>query len=188
MYKRLLIAALLGSSVLVAGAMPAFTADSGSVVGTVNVPPAPVPCLTVSVSAIGFGTQPFSDPALAITPIVNASPAIHLTACSTAAQRVSMAASDAATASGGTWDVPDIGERNTCGFGPNVYPTASRARDHDRAPRGRLYNAFTELNGFQPMPAGFETDVTAGLQMPCRGSAGAGECVTMTFSFLAVLA
>lgn len=184
MYKRLLISALLGSSVLVAGAMPAFTADNGSVVGTVSVPVPPAPCFTLDRSTVDFGTQPFSDPAAIVTPGSPAFPPVQVTSCSTAAENVLGAASDATVPSGGSWDAAEADNSNTCAIGLNSYkPGWSYG--------GRLYNprpdgSFAPQAGLD-LAAGEGVPVVFHLQMPCRGSAGAGENVSMTFMLLAVL-
>jgi hypothetical protein len=179
--------ALIGATALAASAVPAFTADNGSVVATVSVAPPPAPCIMLTPGSIGFGTLPFSDPAAASTPLQDASPQVHFTSCATAGENLFLAASDATTASGGSWDVPNFGNDNTCTSGSNLYQPyfASFAFGS-----GRLYNPaadgtyFTRVGAFS---AGQAADLKFQINMPCRGSAGAGEIVSMTFSALAVL-
>jgi hypothetical protein len=176
---------LLGVAVLAAGAVPAFTADSGSVVATVNVGAPPAPCLTLSTSAVDFGTLPFSDPAAASTPTERASPSVHVASCSTAPEVVWLGANDATTASGGTWGIPGgLNSENTCSLGPNLY-LPSYATSSPFLGAGRLYRSWVSLPTFAPNAG---TDLTFQIQMPCQGSVGAGETASMTFTVAATIA
>lgn len=181
-----ILSAVLAGIAIAVGAVPAFTADSGSVGATVTVPPPPAPCLTVSVTSVDFGTLEFSDPAASGTPRELAAPSTTVRSCSTAPEYINVRGSTATTASGGVWSplrtfstVP----ANTCTLGSN---------------RHVLYAVGTLLNlqldtsfrrlASTPFNPGVGSGVGFEIKMPCRGSAGAGETASMTFSFLAVLA
>ena len=171
-----------------ATAVPAFTADSGTVTATVTAQAPPAPCITLSRSTVDFGTLPFSDPAVSPTPLHTASPAVRVTSCSTAAENVFGAVSDAAIASGGSWDVTDRNDSNTCDVGLN---SSKPGWNHPNI-SGRLYNPRPD-GSFAPQPplalaASAGADVTYWIQMPCRGSDGAGQTASMTFHLLAVTA
>jgi len=184
MSKRVLIlAAAMAATALVSAAMPAFSADSGSVVATVAVTLPPAPCITLSTGAVDFGTQSFSDPAAASTPIVDASPAVHVTSCSTAVEKLSLSASDATTISG-AWHISSTPPNNTCSLGPNVY----EALYGPPGIKNFFYGNPTPVANQGTLAVGGATDLIFSLRMPCRGSAGAGETATMTFTTLAVLA
>jgi hypothetical protein len=176
------VAALLGAAALAAASGPAFSSDNGSVVATVNVAPPPAPCITLSTTAVDFGTLSFADPAAASTPLVTASPAVHVTSCSTADEKLMLAASDATTTSGGTWHDAAAYYPNTCSAGPNAYEPQWSSPTRG----GLLYNTPTQITPTLLAAQGF--DVRFLMRMPCRGSAGAGETATMTFTTLAVLA
>lgn len=179
------LTAVLAGTAFAAGAVPAFTADSGSVVGTVRVPTPPAPCITLSGTAVDFGTLPFSDPAAVSTPNVDGSPSLALASCATAPEIVSLAATDATTASGATWAVADAVRQNTCQAGLNVYMPNYRTSGPFLG-AGQLYrDVRRSLPVFAP---GGGTTLTYQIQMPCRGSAGAGGSATMTFSLLALIA
>jgi hypothetical protein len=187
MRKRLRLAvALISATALAASAVPAFTADNGSVVATVSIAPPPAPCLTLSTGAVNFGTLPFSDPAAASTPTNSASPGVRVTSCGTADEKIFLAASDATTASGGSWDVASSSSSNTCSHGSNVY------EPHYASPlgSGRLYNPRNDgsfATQLTVLSDGTLVDLTFRIQMPCRGSVGAGETASMTFMTLAVV-
>ena len=182
MRKRLgLLTAVLGCAALAVGAIPAFTANSGSVVATVNVPPPPAPCVTVDQATVDFGTLSFSDPAAAGTPTQYASPAVRVASCATTLEHIDVRASAATTTSGGVWQALSsitTAPANTCQRGVNVYiPYYSESFGDVRIP-----NRIPSLN------PGVGATLTFGIKMPCRGSVGAGESASMTFSMLAVLA
>ena len=186
MRTRLVLAiAGLTTIALAAGATPALTDDgTGTVVATVTAQVPPAPCLQLNVTSVDFGTQPFSDPAAGTTPIVKATPAVHLTSCSTASEDVYFTASDATTLAGDVWQ-NSASESSTCTIGLNAY----KAYWFGGGGGGRAYepNPDGPLPTLMPSPAGLGTDVTFGLVMPCIGSVGAGEAFSITYSLTAVV-
>jgi hypothetical protein len=182
MRKHIVLLALLSFLAVLGAAGPAFTADNGSVAATVSVAQPPAPCITLSTGAVDFGTLPFSDPAAASTPISVASPGVHVTSCSTADENISLAASDATTASGGTWDGASSAFSNTCSLGPNVYEPYYGSPNGG----GLLYNTPTQVGPVLGAAQG--EDLTLKMRMPCRGSVGAGGTASITFTTLAALA
>lgn len=169
--------------VLGAGTVPAFTAGSGSVVATVFVEPPPGPCLTLNRTSVDFRTLPLSHPALASTPTGTSDWNVLITSCSVLPQPVSFAASDATTASGSTWAVADTVAANTCAFGTDVFAPGWTAGGLGG---GRLFKAVR--TPYATIPPGETYSTLFTIQMPCRGSAGVGEVVTMSFDILATVA
>jgi hypothetical protein len=184
----LLLAVLGIATALAAGAVPAFTAGNGTILGTVNVPLPPAPCLTQNGATVDFGTLPFADPAASGLALQTASPAIRVTSCSPAPEKILGAASDATIPSGGSWDAGDANVANTCTVGLNHYQPGWTKNN---VLQGRLYNPRPDGSFAAQSPptlaAGGAVDVSFWLQMPCRGSVGAGETASMTFFMLAVL-
>jgi hypothetical protein len=157
----------------------------------VSVPVPPAPCFTLDGTSVDFGTLSFSDPAAAETPLESASPAIRVTSCSSAAERITGAASNATFAVVGRfWEAMDSNTANTCdvatGGGVDLYAPFW----HRPGGQGRLYNPRPDGSfvgtGFQ-LAAGAGGDITYQLKMPCRGSVGAGGTASITFYLLAVL-
>jgi hypothetical protein len=188
MRKRLLMAALLGSAMLVAGAVPAFTADNGTITGTVSVPAPPAPCIELSTSTLDFGTQPFAASGASSQ---GYSSAMGLTNCSTALERYFVSATNAAGPSGG-WALTQ--SWGTCDGQLNRYGLASEER-----PEGRLGPGLrtTPIALFHTRPGvpdlltwydPGETDSFAfRIGMPCIGSDGAGESFSFTIALLALV-
>jgi hypothetical protein len=186
MRKRLwLVTTMIGCVALAGGALPALTAENGTVVAKVSVPLPPAPCLTLDGVAVDFGTLSFSDPAAASTPLVAASPDVHVSSCSTTGENLSISATNAHTTSGGTWQVADQALDNTCSLGPNVYEAW-----YFVGPNGNMFRSTPTpiFPGSTTLAAGGGVDITFKLRMPCRASAGGGETATMAFTTLAVLA
>ena len=184
--RFVLLTTVVASAALTLGAAPALPAETGSIVATVAVPAPSAPCLTLNGGAVDFGTASFSDPAAPSTPSKAGTPAIRVTSCTTAPETIFAAVSDASISTGGSWDVASVTRSNTCTFGLNTY----MADWTNRAGSGRIYNPLPNgsFGGFGlPLAAGQGDDVTFSIQMPCRGSVGAGGTASMTFSMLAVL-
>jgi hypothetical protein len=168
---------LLGVIALAAGAVPAFTADNGSITGTVSVPDAA--CIELSSTSLDYGTVPFAASGSASRGF---SSAITFTNCSSAVSRFAMSGTDA-SGTGGSWSLTDdwlncdgrlnrygLFEVETDGF-PGVYlTTAPKTLVHHRAPANTVEDTFGP---------GEADELAFILDMPCAGSAGAGR----TFSF-----
>jgi hypothetical protein len=182
----LFLTALLSATALAASAAPAFSADSGSVVGTVSVPAPPAPCIQLSDQALDYGVRPFST-AAAVSSIGRS---LLLTNCGTAGENVLASATDASGPSGSwtlfawptfvgnpcpttntfslLWGLGDPGSQNM-----SLSSTPRMATDTSGAP--------------WVVPAGHVSGTNLGLFMPCQGSNGAGETKTFTATFTAVM-
>jgi hypothetical protein len=179
---------------LAAGAIPAFTADSGTLTVGVTAEAPATPCVTVTPDTIDFGTLPFSTPTARITR--EAATMARVTNCGAASQNVMAAGTDAASSSGGSWnlglwsDAPPEG--NPCVVGPNLYflntNTTAGAVVVTRSTITKT-SAFLLAPGLAPAvwPASASTDIGLELTMPCRGSNGGGEAKTLSITFTAVV-
>jgi hypothetical protein len=190
--KLAVVTAFLGLIALAAGAVPAFTADSGTVTASISVPAPPVPCLTVTPTSLDYGTQPFStNNGAGLNPI-----GTNLTVnfCGTAAGQNLLASTTAATGPSGSW--------TPSAYNPGVNPCPSVNVFYLE-----VYNALANTSpppaialtsALAPVPASLggppevfpsgDQLVPVRLTMPCQGSNGAGETKTFTVTFTAAVA
>jgi hypothetical protein len=165
-----------------AGAVPAFTADSGKVTVsiTATAPEAPAPCLTVSPSGVDFGSHPFSRPDHGEVD----ERTVTVTSCATggASERVSVVGTDP-TGPTGTWTLASAQE--------TFCPAVDRlSLELDRLAGGdQVAQTVTTSAGFLPVTWAPDEakDFRLVLVMPCQGSHGAGETRTTEITFTAVV-
>jgi len=187
MRKYFLATVALALVALTASAVPAFTADSGTVTVSVTAQAPPAPCVTVTPGTVNFGTLPFSADAGA--GISEGDTDVDIANCGTAGQNLLGATTDAVGPSGAWTPLPYLGTVDPCAapnrfylylFGfttPALFMTATPAP------------VTTTLIG--PTAAVFPVGVKTfrlGIYMPCRGSNGAGETKALTATFTAVVA
>lgn len=200
MRTRLLAAVVaLAGLLLAAGAVPAFTADSGTVNVTVAAEPPPAPCLLVSPGGVDFGTNPYSRPGARSNAYGDAP--VRTESCSTAPQNVSVVGTDASGASGswelGYWatDAPPQGNPCDASRG-NLYFLGTNGSSGDPslirdsiAKTPRLLSDYDANN--QVIPGVWQPGGVANIQleitMPCQGSNGAGEQKSLSISLTAIV-
>ncbi len=171
MKKRLTGAGLLAACTIAASATPAFGDEIGTVSAQVTVA---APCVQVSPAQLDFGTLGFSSTAAD----VGASRPITATNCGASASLLGHGTN--ATATGGaTWLIQASGT-DVCSS-PNRYiqridtgPTSIPLSLQDVTLRALAVGEAAGLNAI--------------VVMPCAGSNGAGEVVTFSYVFTAVLA
>lgn len=160
----------------VAAAGPAFGADSGSVALTVT---AATPCITVAPTApVDLGTARFSTTTNPAS--LQSSSPISFRNCGTTNVDVFMRGTDA-TGPTAVWALQD---NESCSAGPNNYFLAVGATFFvSKANRPAPKNAAGE-NTYSPDES---MEYTPLLQMPCTGSDGAGEQMSLEIVFTATL-
>jgi len=189
MRQRFAFAVLFGATALAVGAVPAFTADSGTIAGTVTAAAPPAPCIQLSTTSLDFGTAPFGPPQVLR---VGISGAITFTNCSTAVSSFGIAGTDAAGPAG-PWTLTDgwricDGRLNRYGllwfdvpegFNGDTLSTTPKTLTHYRAPANTLEQTFNpgEADAFR-----------FSIYMPCAGSNGAGETYSFSIGLTATVA
>lgn len=193
MRRRLLFTvAALAAAGLAAGAVPAFTADSGSVTVTITAETQATPCITVAPTSLDFGTMAFSTAGSLSTRFVGgAGTSPTVTNCGTAGQSLTLTGSNA-TGTSGSWTISgDVRGTNQCPTLDRFNLTGHRELDANQGihlttfPRQVLAPGGTDPYVQNPDVAdnfGFTLD------MPCDGSNGGGEQKTLTVTFTAAIA
>ena len=193
MRRRLLCAvAAAAVAALVAGAVPAFTADTGTVTVTVTAEPPATPCITVAPPTLDFGTLAFSTAGSLSTRFVGgAGTSPTVTNCGTAGQNLTLTGSNASGA-GGSWIISGSAR------GTNQCPTVDRINltGHREADANQGIHLTTSPRlvlapgGVTPyvQGAGLADNFGFTLDMPCQGSNGAGDEKTLTVTFTATIA
>ena len=174
-----LSAALLSVAALSGGAIPALSADNGTIVGTVTAN-APAPCIQLSATSLDFGSVSFAANG---SDSRAESSGVAVTNCSTAVSTVAIAGTDA-SGPGGAWTLTDEwlncdGRLNRYGlftvelperFSGDYLVSTQRTLHHRRPPANDGVATFdpteSETFAFQ-------------VSMPCVGSVGSGA----TYSF-----
>ena len=192
MRKRLLFTvAALAVAGLAAGAVPAFTADSGSVTVTITAQPAATPCITVAPTTLDFGTLAFSTAGtLSRRFIGGTGVSPTATNCGTADQTMTITGSNANSTSG-SWTITGAAD------GTNPCPTLNQFnltghREADANQEIRLTTSpvlVRAVGGIGPYVQGPGLSDNFGftLNMPCQGSNGAGEQKTLTVTLTAAI-
>jgi len=178
MTLRYLALGAFALTALAASAVPAFSADNGTVNAKVTVA---APCLTVSLTAgatqLDFGTTPFGGGS-------SYSNGISLTNCASAAENISARGTNAtSTTSTASWTLQD--SPRTCPSTPNVYVLATQAWNSDGTLTLGPGSATFLSTSDKPLVSGLSPGsrpVFTSISVPCPGSAGAGE--TMSFQFI----
>jgi hypothetical protein len=183
--------AALATAGLIAGAVPAFTADSGTVAVTMTAQPAATPCVTVAPPALDFGTLAFSTSgALSRRFVGGAGVSPTVANCGTADQFMTITGSNA-TGTSGSWTISGDAD------GTNQCPTVGRFnltghREADANQEIRLTTSpvlVRAVGGVGPYVQGPGLSDNFGftLDMPCQGSNGAGEQKSLTLTFTAAI-
>lgn len=176
LWRRSCPLAVLGALVVVtvfaASAVPAFTADNGSVAATVTVA---TPCITIDgLTSIDFGVKSFSTPgAPEAFSVVDS-----YTNCSSAGENVSARGTNAT--SGGsppvTWTLTP--NNNPCDAGANQFAMSI-------AKGGTFFLNASSDTQVETLGSGVASTVGLQLHMPCSGSAGTGQQMSFEYIFTA---
>ena len=193
MRRRLLLTiAALAAAGLAAGAVPAFTADNGTVTVTITAEAQATPCITVAPTSFGFGTLEFSAPGALSTQFVGqAGTTPTVTNCGTVGQEIFLATTNA-TGTSGSW--------TPAGQAVNTNPCPALDTFNLSANRDGVSQAFFSRlsgtavpaladngQGSYVQPAGGSDLFGFQLDMPCQGSNGAGEEKSFTVTFTGVI-
>jgi hypothetical protein len=185
--RSLAAAAVLAVLALAATAVPAFTADNGTITVSITAQAAVAPCVTVSPGTVDFGTLPFStDDGAGLS---QGSSDITVGFCGSASGQNLMGSTTNASSASGAWtpqplttsiDVCPATDRFMLGvFG---FTTPQLVLTGTPAP------VLGSLGGPPAVfPAGDKV-FRMTFYMPCQGSNGAGETKTLTTTFTAVVA
>jgi hypothetical protein len=185
MLRKLAFAATAASlAVLVGGAVPALSSESGAVAVSVSAEAPAAPCLTVTPASVDFGTRPFSgaSPSLGRADLTFRN-------CGTAIENVLGSATDASSPAG-TWTLVQRfgGTVSPCPtldtFNLNITVTGAGGLPFGYTP-APLRDANAQIGAFSP---GVSYPGQLDLTMPCQGSNGPGETKTLTATFTAVVA
>jgi hypothetical protein len=185
MRKYLYGALALAAIATAATAVPAFSADSGTVAVSVTAQAPAAPCLTVTPETVDFGTLPFSS---SNTDISQRDADITFNFCGTASGQVLLGSTTPATGPSGSWTPRNDGGNVQPCPGPNqFYLTIFGFANGIPA----LYMTGTPapVLGAGGDPLSFAGSILTKLiiRMPCKGSNGAGETKTLTTTFTAVV-
>jgi hypothetical protein len=175
------VISLLGLVAVAAGAVPAFTADNGSIAGTVTATAPPAPCIQLSTTSLDFGTTRFA--VAPQTSSVGISGAITFTNCSTAVSSFGVAGTDA-TGPAGPWTLTDgwrvcDGRLNRYGLLWWDSPEGFNGDNLSTTPKTLTHHRGTDTTVVQTFDAGESDAFRFSIYMPCVGSNGAGQ----TYSF-----
>jgi hypothetical protein len=171
--KKRLVAGLLTACAISVSAAPAFGDSEGTVSGRVSVA---APCIEVTPAQLDFGTLGLSPNA---TSPVGASRPLTVTNCGTASENVFARGTNATSTAGTTWTLE-----------PNLSDLCSTLNRFTQAiDTGPLSIGLSTANQAVASVAGGQaSSLNALLVMPCVGSGGAGEVMTFSYLFTAVLA
>jgi hypothetical protein len=188
MHRRLLTLTVgLAALALAATAVPALTADSGTVTLSITARAPAAPCLIVTPGSVSFGTLPFSTNAGAGMSTADAN--ITTTNCGTAGQNLLGSTTDATGSSGSWTPFAYTGSVDPCvapnGFYLSIFGFNTPSLFLTHTPAAVL----AALGGASPavFPPGDKV-FRMTLVMPCQGSDGAGETKTLSSTFTAVVA
>lgn len=183
--------AALAAAGLATGAVPAFTADNGSVTVTITAEPAAAPCITVAPTTFDFGTLAFSAPGTLSRRFVGGvgtTPTV--TNCGTADQTLTMTGSNA-TGTSGSWTPTGAADgTNPCPTLDTYNLTGHREADANNEIRLTTSPVLVRAPGgalpYVQSPASAD-NYGFTINMPCQGSNGAGEQKSLTVTFTAAL-
>jgi hypothetical protein len=173
--RAIVFAALFGATSMAVGAAPAFTADNGSVTATVSMQAPAAPCLTVDPSSLDYGTMDFAQ--YGEQPVAIAS-------CGSANQHTLVSATDADGPVGHwllTADYICPGPVDRYSVRVNIFGVAQVWVTNDAALIADSGSPLVWAPGESP-------GASLSLYTPCAGSSGAGEAMTFTTTFTAVVA
>lgn len=169
-----ILSVLLAAGLYAGSSVPVFSADNGTVTATVSVQD--VPCITLGVTTLNHGTKAFSSTTL-VTDTKNIS---NIDSCSSAAQTL-LATGSNATGSGVTWT--PVATVNCSSTPKNQYRMALR---NPGPPT--VINLSLAAQPFGSLSADQQDFLAeATLTMPCTGSDGAGETMSMSITLTATV-
>jgi len=188
MRKYIYGALAVAAAAMAATAVPAFSADSGTVAVSVTAQAPAAPCLTVTPGTVDFGTLPFSaDNGAGLR---QGDSDITVTNCGTAGQNL-LGSTTNATGPGGSWTATSYYPSLTiapCPAPDRFYLSIFGFTVEDLLMTGTPAPVLASLGGSPAVfPAGDKV-FRMSLIMPCVGSNGAGEAKTLTATFTAVVA
>lgn len=168
-----LLAGVLAIGLLAASSGPAFGDDEGTVSAQVT---AAAPCIQVTPATLDFGTLGFSQSQVSFA---SASRPLDVTNCGAAIGLLGRG-SDATSTSGAAWDLDTDGELDC--------PTTDRYVQRVDTGGASVPLHDTSDTNLRALGAGEVADLGAIVVMPCVGSSGAGQVMTFSYTFTAVLA
>jgi hypothetical protein len=172
---------------LAVGAVPAFTADNGTITVTITAEAPASPCIEFATppgTQVGFGTRPFSTTAQVSSGLGDVAP--RFWNCSTATQTFLIAGTDAVS-SDSTWTLGG-GVGNPCptqGIYRLFYNTDNIGSWPIAKTNALLKNLSTGATTFTP---GELHSLGLELAMPCQGTAGAGRTFSLSVNLTAQIA
>jgi hypothetical protein len=180
--RRRLVAVAAATAAVVLAPLSARAADTGSVGARVVAGVAP--CITINSPSnnalVDFGSLPFSaTPGSSQAP---GSPDITIANCATASESL-LASGTNATAANATWTL-SAGLPNQCSNNLNVYRLA--LRDANQADLFLTTNNQTVGTLGTAIPGSTITR-TPRITMPCSGSGGNGQTMSMSYNFTATI-
>ena len=183
--------AALAAAALVLTAVPAFTADTGTVAVTVTAQAAATPCITVVPTTLDFGTLAFSTAGVLSRRFIGgAGVSPTVTNCGTADQFMTLATTNA-TGTSGSWTPTGAADgTNPCPAVNTFNITGHREADANQGIRLTGSPALVPaVGGIGPYLQGPGVSDNFGftLNMPCQGSNGAGEQKSLTLTFTAAV-
>ena len=174
--KVQVLCALVGLVAFGVSAVPVFGADSGTVNAQVSA--GVTACITTTTDAansnVDFGTLSFNATGASV--VSNGSPSITVANCGSTTQSLFARGTDA-TGTSATWTLTNGTVCDTSGT-PNQYRLGINPL------AGPLWLTTTNLNVASQMVSGSNTYVP-NLVMPCTGSQGNGQTMTMSYIFTA---
>jgi hypothetical protein len=192
MKKRwLATVAALAAAALAMSAVPAFTADTGTVAVTVTAQAAATPCITVAPTTLDFGTLAFSTAGVLSRRFIGGTGTSPTVAnCGTADQFMTLATTNA-TGPSGSWTPTGAADgTNPCPAVNSFNITGHREADANQGIRLTSTPALVPaVGGVGPYMQGPNVSDNFGftLNMPCQGSNGAGEQKSLTLTFTAAV-
>ena len=184
MRRAVVVCGVLAVLAFGASAVPVFGADSGSVNAQVTVQQAPAACITVPTTTVDFGTRPFNPPGNSNTS--SAAP-ITVTGCATGGngQRL-LARGTNAIGADASWELTTA---PVCvADGAQVFRTNRFNLWLSGGPSGTVQLAATDSVVRPQMGPVEEFSASPTITMPCEGSSGAGQTMSMSYIFTATLA
>jgi hypothetical protein len=174
--------ATLGIAVLAMGAVPAFTADNGTVNVSVTASAPAGPCIEVTGTDVSFGTLPFSSTSQTGFAYGNVNPRFRN--CSTVDEDVAIEGSDA-TGPAATWAlVPGL---SNCGGSSPALDEYHLSYFVDGGNRQSVTKAKTALLTSAAPAASPDHELVLQLITPCVGSKGAGQTFAASVVLTATL-
>ena len=173
MKRRLIGAGLLAACAIAASASPAFGDDVGTVSAQVT---AAAPCIQVTPAQLDFGSLSFSQSSASA---VAGTRSVTLTSCGGGSQNVFARGTNATSSTGTTWVLE-----------PNVSDLCSTMDRYMQRVSGDAGSVplSTQNAPVASLAASQAVARDAFVVMPCVGSNGAGQTMTFSYVFTAILA